>query len=154
MKIAVVYASRSGNTGRVAEAIADALRPAGSVRLMAAEIANLDGDTDLLIVGGPTEGHSMTPPVRQFVERLGRVPGVSAAAFDTRVSWPTWLSGSAAKQIAKALEEAGANLVAPPESFYVTTEPKLHEGELERAARWALTLVAAERMAMSGRPSV
>lgn len=149
MKITIVYASRSGNTRRLAEAVAEALRAVGSVSLMAAESASLEDETDLLIVGGPTEGHGMTPPMKQFLDRLGRLAGVSATAFDTRLKWPMWLSGSAAKQIAKGLEAAGANLVGPPESFFVTNEPKLYEGELERAARWALSLVSADRAAMS-----
>lgn len=141
MEIAVVYGSRSGNTRRIAEAIVEALRPAGRVRLMAAESAVVDAGTDLLVVGGPTEGHGMTPPLTEFLDRLDRLPDLRAAAFDTRLSWPRWLSGSAARQIAAGLKEAGATLIVPPESFLVTTGPELCAGELERAARWGLTLV-------------
>lgn len=147
MNIAIVYASRSGNTRQVAETIAGALRPVGSVSLMPAETGNLDREADLLILGGPTEGHGMAPSIKQFLDRLESLPDVKAAAFDTRLRWPMWLSGSAAKQIATRLEEAGASLVAPPESFFVTKGPKLYEGELERATGWALRLVGAGRLA-------
>ncbi len=83
----------------------------------------------------------MTPPLRAFLERLGRIDGMRAAAFDTRLDWPLWLSGSAAKQIAAGLVQAGATVVAAPESFIVTREPKLRDGELERAAAWAESLL-------------
>jgi len=44
--------------------------------------------------------------------------------------------------IAKRLRAAGARLVVAPESFIVSTKPELKPGELERAGRWALEVVA------------
>ena len=67
--------------------------------------------------------------------------GVATATFDTRLRWPVFLSGSAARGIARALERKGSRLVAPPESFFVNgREGPLAEGELERAGSWAETL--------------
>lgn len=140
MKIAVVYGSRSGNTKLIAETIAEALGPIGVVETMVAESATLPAGTDLLIVGGPTEGHGMTPVLKSFLERLPRLDGVHVAAFDTKLKWPLFLSGSAARGIAEKLQSLGGTLVTPPESFLVSMEPKLYEGEIERAKAWAAAL--------------
>ena len=147
MKSVVVYGSRSGNTRRVAEAIADALEPYGPVNLVAAEQApaTVWDQCDLLIVGGPTEGRHATPPVRAFFDRLPAraLDGIDAVAFDTRLDWPRLLSGSAAEEIRRRLIRAGANIVATSESFHVTSRPTLRYGELERAPIWAREVAAA-----------
>jgi flavodoxin len=149
MNTVVIYATRTGNTRTIARAIADALQPRGPVRLMAADDveAGVPEGTDLLVVGGPTEAHGMTEPVAGLFGRLGAgtLNGVAAAAFDTRLRWPRWLSGSAATGIAGRLQRSGARLIAPGESFLVTRAPKLLPGEAERAATWANTL--ADRLA-------
>jgi flavodoxin len=144
MNVIVVYESRYGNTARVAHEIAAALEASGPVRLI--EISDATAfdvkDTDLLVVGGPTEGHGMSPTLRA---RLMAVPpdalrGVALAPFDTRLKLPAFLAGSAARGIAKILQAKGARLVVPPESFLVTgTKEEVHlvEGEIERAGAWA-----------------
>lgn len=141
MKSVVVYGSRSGNTRRVAQAIAGALEEYGPVRLVAAEDASATvwDQRDLLIVGGPTEGRHVTPPVRAFFDRLPShaLRGLDAAAFDTRLDWPRLLSGSAASDIRRRLVDAGAHIVVPAESFKVDGRPELRWGELERAPIWA-----------------
>lgn len=150
MKIAIVYGSRSGNTRLIAETIAEALRSRGQVELLAAGDAWSPTGTELLIVGGPTEGHGVTPVVKGFLDRLPRLQGLQVAAFDTRLKWPIWLSGSAADGIAERLQGLGGVLVAAPESFLVTREPKLYAGEVERARAWALALPVAAGVAQTG----
>lgn len=145
MKSIVVYASRYGNTQRVAEAIADGIRAYASVELMPIENASslFDGEPDLVVIGCPTEGHTMTPAVKQFFDSLSEeaFKGVAAAAFDTRVDWPRWLSGSAGSGITDRLQKLGAEVVAPKASFLVEgKEPVLKAGELERALAWGNTL--------------
>ena len=146
MKSLVVYISHKGNTQRVAEAIGDELRARGSAEVLpAAEApAVMEADVDLLVIGGPTEGHGMTPDMRSYLDRLdaASVRARPVAAFDTRVNWPRLLSGSAASGIAKRLEAAGARLVAPEGSFIVDTQPDLLPGELDRARAWAESLAA------------
>ena len=153
MNSLVIFASRHGNTRQVAEAVADELRSRGTVQIMAAEEAPaaLPERLDLVVVGGPTEAHRMTEPVALFLNRIepGRLDGVAAGAFDTRVRWPRWVSGSAGAGIARGLRRAGARLMAPEESFFVkganpknTEAPVLEAGELERAAAWAASLAA------------
>jgi flavodoxin len=144
MNSIVIYASHSGNTHRIAEAIADGLGTRGSVQLLAAEEAPvpLPADTDLVVIGSPTEGHRMIAPVAEFLARLGpdALRGTATAAFDTRLHGPRWLWGSAASGIAEELRQRGARIVVPAESFYVDMKPHLQEGEIQRAAAWARTL--------------
>jgi flavodoxin len=155
MNSIVIYGSRFGNTQKVAEAIAGVLRERGDVRLLPAEEASsvVPHRGELLVVGGPTEGHTLTPAVRGYLEALRPhgLWGVTAAAFDTRVGWPQWLSGSAAHPIARRLCRLGANMVGPEGSFLVTREnPALLPGELERARKWAAALAEAAEPATAG----
>lgn len=154
MKSVVVYGSRSGNTRRIAQAIAGALEEYGQVRVVAAEDASATvwDRCDLLVVGGPTEGRHATPPVRAFFDRLPShaLRGLDAAAFDTRLDWPRLLSGSAARDIRRRLVHAGANVVVPAESFKVTGRPSLRHGELERAPIWARKVAEAVQEAGAG----
>jgi flavodoxin len=148
MKATVVYASRHGNTERIARAISGRLGPTGMVRLVdAADPAAFDvHDVDLLVVGGPTEAHGISVTLRDRLAQIppGTLAGVTAAAFDTRLDWPAFLAGSAAKGIAAALRQKGAQVVAPPESFLGsgTKEFRLRDGELERASAWAAKIAA------------
>jgi flavodoxin len=141
VKSVVVYGSRSGNTRKVAEAIAGALEEYGPVRVVAAEDASATvwDHCDLLVVGGPTESRNASPPVRAFFDRLPShaLRGLDAAAFDTRLDWPRLVTGSAAPVIRRNLTDAGANMVAPAESFKVCDKPQLRYGELQRAPIWA-----------------
>jgi flavodoxin len=148
MNSIVIYASHFGNTMKAAEAIGDGLRLHGMVRLLAVDEApsRIPAGTDLVVIGGPTEAMRMTPPMRQFLDRLetGALQGVAAAAFDTRLHMPRWLLGSAAVGIERRLHEAGAQVIAPQESFFVVgKDPELVPGELERAKVWGASLGAA-----------
>lgn len=153
MNSVVLYASHSGNTRIIAEAIAGTLDAHGPVRLVAVEelSAGLPPGTDLLVIGSATEAHRMLEPLARFFARLapGALRGVAAAAFDTRLRGPGWLWGSAAAGIARALGAAGALVIAPAESFYVNMTPTLQPGELERAWGWAEVLAAAAALAVA-----
>ena len=147
MNSLVIYGSRYGNTRKVAEAIAAELGKHGEVQMVTAEEASttLAEQTDLVVVGGPTEAHRMTEPIAQLFDRIGEgwLAGKAAAAFDTRVRWPLLLSGSAAAGIVRKLERAGAEVVAPAASFFVGGKPTLLEpGELEQAMAWAAALAS------------
>jgi flavodoxin len=148
MKAVVVYDSKFGNTERLARAIAEKLgaeEPAPAVEASAASERDLAG-IDLLVVGGPTQGHGLSPALKAFLDGLQpeAVRDMPAVTFDTRLSWPMLLSGSAAAASAKRLAKKGARLLVPPESFLVTaSEGPLAEGELDRAAAWATAVRAA-----------
>ncbi len=145
MNSIVIYGSRHGNTHKIAEAIATELRRHGTAHLFSLDDAPsvLPRKTDLMVVGCPTEAHRMTPPMVKFFDQLGNgeLEGVAAAAFDTRLRWPRWLSGSAATGILARLRQAGAKVIDPEASFVVAGKyPVLEHGELERAALWASSL--------------
>jgi flavodoxin len=142
MNTLVVYESQFGNTKKIADLIGHELEFKGPARVVAFgnyTPRDLEG-VDLLVVGGPTQAHGMTMRMRQFVAKLESKPvGIPAVAFDTRVKGPEFLWGSAAKEIATKLRFAGFKVVAQPESFLVTMtkEPRLNEGEEQRASTWA-----------------
>jgi flavodoxin len=144
MNSVVFYASRTGNTRAVAEAIANVLSARGTVQLLTEDQALIRpaGSLDLLVIGGPTEKHGITEAVARFLDRLASnsLRGVAVAAFDTRLRWPRWLSGSAASLVLERLTKAGARAVVPAESFIVNMKPTLEPGELSRAAVWAASL--------------
>jgi flavodoxin len=147
MNALVVYNSVYGNTERIARAIGSVLEGHGPTTVRA--IAEADGippETDLVVVGGPTQGHGMDKAMKAFLGGLppASVSGVAVAAFDTRVGWPVLLSGSAARGIAKQLGQMGGRVLVEPGSFIVQGgEGPLAEGELARATSWAEKLVDA-----------
>ncbi|MTD59193.1 flavodoxin family protein [Amycolatopsis pithecellobii] len=163
MRALVVYESMFTNTEKVAKAIVEGLGADVS-----AEVVNVDdapdelAGVDLLVVGGPTHVHGMTRPstrkaaaeqatgdvrshigVREWLATLKSPPAaLCAAAFDTRLNKPRWLTGSAARGVAKELKRSRIKLVTAPQSFYVTgaTPPELADGECARARDWGSAL--------------
>lgn len=120
MKIVMVYESLYGNTKIIGEAIAEGLREAGDVTAGTVdEIRPIDViEAGLLVAGGPTHIHGMVsrmsrdaarkderhgPPLestelmRDWLDRLP-ADGRPAAAFDTRIDKPAWLTGSAGEE--------------------------------------------------------
>jgi len=155
MRTIVVYESSFGNTRKVAEAVAEEL----DAELVHAgeEEPDLE-DVELLVVGAPTHVHGLPGErsrqaaveqggirtargVREWLDELPERDGCLAAAFDTRADKPMFVTGSAAKGIAKRLSRHGYRLATPPESFVVHgTEGPLEDGELERAEAWGWSL--------------
>ncbi|MGZ8803735.1 MAG: flavodoxin family protein [Microbacterium sp.] len=164
MRAIVVYESLWGNTEKIARAVAEELAKTGSVEVVDVDSApdSLEG-FDLVVVGGPTHGFSMTRPstratavsqngaphapdrgIREWLDGLAHVSSpVPAVAFDTRVDSPR-LPGSAASAARHELRSLGFS-VGPvkPKTFRVHGyEGPLVDGELERATEWARSLVA------------
>lgn len=145
MQTLVVYDSKFGNTSRLAQAMAEAVKPRSHVRLIALEqlLPQDLGTVDLLIIGGPTQSHGLSPRMRQFTNDLPlrATNAMVAATFDTRYRMPTLFSGSAAKTMAKKLQAKRIRVLAH-ESFFVThgQTPQLESGELSRASEWAKKL--------------
>jgi flavodoxin len=150
----VVYDSNFGNTAAIAQIIATELartavgQGAAAVSVDDLEPESLAGLT-LLVVGSPIIGWRPTEKMQAYLATLtpgsltpGSLSGVQAAAFDTRVR--LFIHGNAAAKISKALEQAGALIVAKPHGFIVEgSEGPLAEGQPEQAAEWARSIAAA-----------
>ncbi len=152
MRSLVVFDSCFGNTERIARAIGDALAAYGaSVVVPVAEAsAALTAKPELLVVGGPTQRHRLSPALEAFLKGLRRrsLSGVATVAFDTRYRMRPALTGSAAVRIHQLLRRADGRAASPPESFFMAVDrpPKgqkrrhelevLEPGELGRAVAW------------------
>ena len=118
-------------------------------------------DVTLVVVGGPTHGHSMSSPEsRRSVRCLGALHGSICtglrewlgdlpeerdrwlATFDTRVSG-LHLPGSAAGSAARAGHRHHFHSAARPRTFHlVDPDGPIVEGKLERARQWGRAVAA------------
>jgi len=173
MRALVVYESMYGNTAAVASAIAEGLddrHAEVTLRNVDDLVADDAAWADVLVVGGPTHAHGMSraatrmtaakdrsndyegPTVgdglRAWLAALASGEGRAAAAFDTRIDIPAFLSGAASKGIAGALDDHGFRSIVPRRSFLVTKDNVLLDGELGRARSWGETI--ATSLAVAG----
>ncbi len=136
MKALVIFDSNFGNTQKIAEAIAEELKTQ-AVPVLKVSISELVG-LELIVVGSPINAWRPSERMGKFLANLkeGQLKGIKAAAFDTRVK--LFIHGDAAKKIAKALENAGAEIIVEPQAFFVKgREGPLLDGEIEKASQWA-----------------
>ena len=124
VKALVVYDSMYGNTEKVAKALAVGLE-SGTVKvdIVKADTVKFDDLTtvDLLCVGSPVHAWSASKPVKEFLERLKSIKGLTgkkAFAFDTKFS-ESRIAGSAGRKIEKKLKDLGFIIVKPSESGMV-----------------------------------
>lgn len=168
MRALVVYESMYGNTHTVAINIAAGLRATHEVTLVPVTRATPDlvARAPLLIVGGPTHMHGMSSPSsRRMAAETARKqgsgltmdpdadgPGIRgwltgitagdglAVAFDTRFDGVPALTGRAGRGISRLLKRSGHVVLAAPESFLVSKQNTLLEGEAARARAWGATI--------------
>jgi flavodoxin len=148
MNALVICHSEFGNTRQVAEAIAEVFQGAGAARTLSAEqltAADLQG-ADLVVMGAPTHKMNLPAAVRPVLETLPRriLKGVPTAAFDTSYKMSAILARfTAAKRLDRELRKLGGKRLVPPETFFVHEhhEGPLYDGELERARRWAESIL-------------
>lgn len=139
MKTLVIFDSNFGNTQKIAEAIAKEFETQATP-VSKVSIAELVG-SNLVIVGGPINAWRPSERMGKFLAGLnkGQLKGIKAAAFDTRVK--LFIHGDAAKKIAKALENAGAEVIVEPQGFFVKgREGPLLDNEIEKASQWAKSM--------------
>ena len=143
MKSLVVYDSYFGNTEKVAETIAKELGEDSKViRISDLEKKDLKG-IDLLVLGSPIRGWQPSENTKAFLDSLDSkdLEGVKATAFDTRVK--LFIHGDAMNKMAKKLKSVGAEIAVAPQAFYVSgQEGPLLDGELEKAAEWAKSIIS------------
>ena len=157
----IIVESCFGNTRTVAEAVATGLIEGG----VEAQVVDVDGapgalpaDLDLLILGAPTHNRGLptaatrakaraqagsgeaSPGVGEWL-RSATVPvSTDVVAFDTVIS-KGWLSGSAAKAIAKALQRQQGRRTASVRSFVVAaSKGPLAAGQESDARSWGREL--------------
>jgi hypothetical protein len=171
MRALIVFESMYGNTHVVADHVADGLRSSFETTVVPVDDATpeLVRASDLLVCGGPTHAHGLSRVstrnaavaaaekdgtlsveaaaqglgLREWFEGIGRQGNTAAAAFDTRIDAPAFLTGRASTGIARRLRWRGFRLAVEPESFLVDKHNHLLEGEAERAASWGAALAAA-----------
>lgn len=171
----LVYESMFGNTAQVAQAVAMGLRE-GGIEL---EVVNVrDHPTpekpadavDLLVVGGPTHGFSLSRPttrhdavrqgaplsaeehgLREWIDALPSDDGHRlAATFDTRVTKVRRLPKAAANRAGHLLRRHGYDVITKPSGFLVEdVSGPLVRDELQRAQAWGrdVATMATRRLA-------
>jgi flavorubredoxin len=144
VKALVVYYSVYGNTEKVAKALAAGLQSGGvdvdAVKVDAVKVDEL-GKVDLLCVGSPVHAWSASKPVKEFLERLQSVEGLSgkkAFAFDTKMQ--SRMAGSAGGKIERKLKDIGFTIAKHSESAIV----KGREGPLQESAEETFKQIGAE----------
>ena len=157
----IVVESYFGNTRAIAEAVAAGLIE-GGIEAQMVDVAQAPGtlpeDLDLLILAAPTHNRGLPTAATRAKARAQAGPGnnspgisewlgdaevpaaLSVAAFDTVIS-KGWLSGSAAKAIAKALRRHQGRKTASVKSFVVTaSKGPLAAGQETDARSWGREL--------------
>lgn len=159
MKILVLYDSVYGNTRSIAHAIAGAFGKADKVKLVEVKKAKLSDFKSLnfLIVGSPTQGGRATPALQTFLTSIpdNALKGMKFASFDTRfeaknnnffIKTILHIFGYAAPKITDILTVKSGKRILLPEGFIVTgKEGPLKEGELSRAAAWAISFLKSKK---------
>ncbi len=115
MKIAIVYDSSTGTTAKAAETMGKILEEQGhQCRVQSVAQANSAdvSETDLICVGSWVKGlffirQHPTEGTMRFIEKLGNLEGKQTVVFCTYKT----AAGSSLRQMAKALEAKGANVV-------------------------------------------
>jgi hypothetical protein len=161
----VVYESVFGDAKQIALAIAEGLASRLPVDVVCAREAppQVPADVRMLVVGGPNHAFSMPrqatregavrehgaviPDTRfglhEWLDRARAPRGLSAAAFDTRMSHPKVITtmDHAAKTEEKLLRRLGATVAVPAEHFVVMDmKGPLADGEADRARGWGRAL--------------
>ena len=151
MKYLIIYDSLYGNTKKLAGRIADTLGT--KARTIYDTTMNDVREADLVIFGSPTQGGRPTKPMQAFIDSLNEeaLRDKHVATFDSRFAFSEHsralgiimkMVDFAAPRMADLLIEKDAQLVAKPEGFFVhDTKGPVNDGELQRAEKWASTVV-------------
>jgi hypothetical protein len=177
MRALVVYESMYGNTHAVATDVAAGLSATHEVTLAPVTRATreLVAAASLIVAGAPTHLHGLPtvasrrmaaetarkpgsgltmdpdadgPSMRAWLEALN-AEGVLAAAFDTRLSAMPALTGRSGRAIARLLTRRGCRVLIAPESFLVSGQNTVPDGEAVRAREWGAQVGEIARAALA-----
>ncbi len=138
MKVAVVYASTTGNTEAMANAISESVKAAGSeVIFSTADSANKDDvlSSDVILLGSPAMGDEvLEDSVEEFYTGIeGSLNGKKVAIFGSY----DWGDGQWLRDWTDRLNNAGAVSVAEPLMVHLTPE----EADIEQCKAWAASAI-------------
>ncbi len=160
LRALVAFESMFGNTERVARAVAAGLRLEGIdtkvFNVSQPEAVDLTG-IDLLVVGAPTHGFSLSRPVtrhdavrqggreaaegigvREWLRTLDHSDRRLVATFDTRMTRVRYLPACASRRAAHELIEHGHTMVSVPTGFLLKdVSGPLESREIDRAIAWS-----------------
>ncbi len=110
-KVLILYDTQTGNTGRMAEAVAEGARSVDGVDVVLKRVGGGWGElpeADAVIIGSPTRSTQPTRAIKTFLSGLSKVPlkGKVGNAFGS-YGW----SGEAMGIVVQALKEQGVRVV-------------------------------------------
>ena len=129
-KLLILYDSQSGNTEKMAEAVAEGARTLANVDVEMKYYARTEeiAQADALIFGSPTYYHDMTLPIKQMLEEAAKanvqLKGKAAATFGS-YGW----SGEAPELILEILKNRFDMKIVTPRltALYTPNEASLEE---------------------------
>ena len=138
MKVAVIYASTTGNTEAMANAISDAVKAAGAeVLFSTADNANKDEvlSSDVILLGSPAMGDEvLEDSVEEFYSGIeGSLNGKKVGIFGSY----DWGDGQWLRDWTDRLNNAGAVSIAEPLMVHLTPE----EADVEQCKAWAASAI-------------
>jgi len=110
-KVLILYDTRTGNTGRMARAVAEGAKSVQGVKAVLKRVGEGGGelaDADGIILGSPTHNTKPSQAMKRLLSGLSEVPlkGTVGAAFGS-YGW----SGEAAGIIAQGLRGQGVHVI-------------------------------------------
>ena len=138
MKVAVIYASTTGNTEAMANAINESVKSAGAeVVFGSADSANKDDvlSCDVILLGSPAMGDEvLEDTVEEFYSGIeGSLNGKKVAIFGSY----DWGDGQWLRDWTDRLNNAGAVSVVEPLMVHLTPE----EADVEQCKAWAASAI-------------
>jgi len=129
-KLLILYDSRTGNTEKMAEAVAEGAKSVEGVEVSLKYYARPEelAEASAIILGSPTYYHNMTLPVKQILEEAAKtnvqLTGKTGAAFGS-YGW----SGEAPKQILEIMKNRfGMRTIEPALTvLYAPNDANLQE---------------------------
>ena len=138
MKVAVIYASTTGNTEAMANAINEACKASGAeVIFSTADSANKDDvlSSDVILLGSPAMGDEvLEDTVEEFYTGIeSSLNGKKVAIFGSY----DWGDGQWLRDWTDRLNNAGAVSIAEPLMVHLTPE----EADVEQCKAWAASAI-------------